>query len=141
MSTQISTSISFVQLNPTIVLVHDKFSNTREDKAFPPIARSTPQFKVYSRKCIIPDTLMPCHEITLEIMHESGLENSSSPSHSSLPIDLVLSDLDLSITLRKGVRSYTIHPISNFVSYHKLSSSFLAFTSHLSSIEILKNVL
>ena len=50
------------------------------------------------------------------------------------------SDLDLPIALRKGVRSCTIHPISNFVSYHRLSSSFSAFTSHLSSIEIPKNV-
>ena len=73
-------------------------------------------------------------------MPELGLDNSSSPSHSSLPIDPVPSDLDLSIALRKVVRSYTIHPISNFVSYHRLSSSFFASTSHLSSIEIPKNV-
>ena len=73
-------------------------------------------------------------------MPELGLDNSSSPSHSSLPIDPVPSDLDLSIALRKVVRSCTIHPISNFVSYHRLSSSFFASTSHLSSIEIPKNV-
>ena len=50
------------------------------------------------------------------------------------------SDLDLPIALRKGVGSCTIHPISNFVSYHRLSLSFSVFTSHLSSIEIPKNV-
>ncbi|RVW83237.1 Retrovirus-related Pol polyprotein from transposon RE1 [Vitis vinifera] len=40
---------------------------------------------------------------TSEIMPESGLDNSSSPSHSSLPIDLVPSDLDLPIALRKEI--------------------------------------
>ena len=140
MSTQISPSIPFVQLNPTIVPIHDGLLNVGGDKALPPTAYSTPQFKVYSKRCIVPDALMPCHEARLEIMPESGLDNSSSTSHSSLPVDPVPSDLDLPIALKKGVRSYTIHPISNFVSYHKLSSSFLAFTSHLSSIEIPKNV-
>ncbi|RVW97657.1 hypothetical protein CK203_028060 [Vitis vinifera] len=113
-STQISPSIPFVQSNPTIVRVHDRLSNAWEDKALPPTTQSTPQFKVWI------------------ILH--------SPSHSLLHVDPVPSDLDLPIALRKGVRSCTIHPISNFVSYHRLSSSFSAFTSHLSSIEIPKNV-
>ena len=138
MSTQISPSILFVQSNPTIVPIYDRLSNAGGDKALPTTAQSTPQFKVYSRRCIVSDTLMPCHEATSEIMPESDLDNSSSPSHSSCPVDLVPSDLDLPIALRKGVRSRTIHPISNFVSYHRLSSSFSVFTSHLSSIEIPK---
>ena len=103
MSTQISPSIPFVQSNPTIVPIHDRLSNAGGDKALPPIAQSTPQFKVYSRRCRVPDTLMPCHEATSEIMPESGLDNSSSPSHSSLPVDLVPSDLDLPIALKKSV--------------------------------------
>ena len=41
-------------------------------------------------------------------------------------------NLDKPITLRKGVRSCTTHPISNFVSYHRLSTSFQAFVTHLS---------
>ena len=140
MSTQISPSILFIQSNPIIVPIYDRLSNAGGDKALPTTAQSTPQFKVYSRRCIVSDTLMPCHEATSEIMPESDLDNSSSPSHSSFPVDLVPSDLDLPIALRKGVRSRTIHPISNFVSYHRLSSSFSVFTSHLSSIEIPKNV-
>ncbi|RVW61131.1 hypothetical protein CK203_020545 [Vitis vinifera] len=102
MSTQISPSIPFIQSNRTIVLIHDRWSNARRDKTLPPTTQSTPQFKVYSRRCIVPDTLMPCHEAKLEIMPKSGLDNSSSFSHSSLPIDLVPSDLDFPITLRKG---------------------------------------
>ena len=140
MSTQISPSIPFIQSNRTIVLIHDRWSNARRDKTLPPTTQSTPQFKVYSRRCIVPDTLMPCHEAKLEIMPKSGLDNSSSFSHSSLPIDLVPSDLDFPITLRKGDRSCTIHPISNFISCHILSSSFFVFTSYFFSIEISKNV-
>lgn len=50
------------------------------------------------------------------------------------------SDLDIPITIRKPVRSCTKYPMSKFVSYSNLSSSFVAFTSQLSSIEIPKNV-
>ncbi|CAJ2666701.1 unnamed protein product [Trifolium pratense] len=41
---------------------------------------------------------------------------------------------------RKPVRSCTKYPLSNFISYSNLSSSFSAFTSKLSSVEIPKNV-
>lgn len=37
------------------------------------------------------------------------------------------------IALRKRTRSYTLHPISKFVPYHRLSFSYQAFTSNLSS--------
>ena len=70
---------------------------------------------------------MPCHETTREIILESGLDNLSSPSHSSLFVDLVPSGVDIWIALRKGVRCCTIHLISNFVSYHRLSSYFFYF--------------
>lgn len=49
-------------------------------------------------------------------------------------------DLDVPIALRKSGRSCTRHPLFNFTSYLNLSSSFAAFTSHLSSVEIPKNV-
>lgn len=40
----------------------------------------------------------------------------------------------------KSVRSCTKHHLSNYVLYSKLSSSFAAFTSQLSAVEIPKNV-
>ena len=40
----------------------------------------------------------------------------------------------------KKVLSLSQHPMSNFVSYKNLSSSMVAFTSQLSSVEIPKNV-
>ena len=44
------------------------------------------------------------------------------------------------IATRKGVRSCTKHPMSNYVSYKNLSPLFFVFTSHLSLVEIPKNV-
>ncbi|CAL9096139.1 unnamed protein product, partial [Musa acuminata var. zebrina] len=48
-------------------------------------------------------------------------------------------DLDVPIALRIGTRPCTIHPISNFVSYHRLSS-FRSFDSNLSKANIPKYI-
>ena len=50
---------------------------------------------------------------------ESMTYTKSNPSHSSLW--LVLGDLNFLIALRKGVRN-TQHPMSNFISFDRLSS-------------------
>lgn len=48
---------------------------------------------------------------------------SSTPSYSNSPTSTPSypytydADFDLSITIRKGVRAYTKHPISNFIPY------------------------
>ena len=44
---------------------------------------------------------------------------------------LFKSDLDIPIVIRKGVRTCTKHPLSNFVSYHRLSPSYKAFITNL----------
>ena len=50
-------------------------------------------------------------------------------------------NLDKPIALQKGVRLCTKNPISNFVSYHRLSSSFQGFVTHLSFEEkVLRNI-
>jgi hypothetical protein len=49
-------------------------------------------------------------------------------------------DLDVPIAFRKGKRSCTLHPISNFVSYDHLSPSYLSFVATLSSIPLHKSV-
>ncbi|KAL0554437.1 hypothetical protein IC582_008358 [Cucumis melo] len=48
--------------------------------------------------------------------------------------------LDIPIALRKGTRSYTKHPICNYVSYDNLSPQFRAFTASLDSTIILNNI-
>ena len=44
------------------------------------------------------------------------------------------------IAWRKGVRSCTQHPIGNFISYDKLSSTFRAFTSSITEIQVPQNI-
>ncbi|MFV0960739.1 reverse transcriptase domain-containing protein, partial [Klebsiella pneumoniae] len=49
-------------------------------------------------------------------------------------------DEELPIALRKGTRSCTQHPISNFISYSKLSKNYKCFISSLSVSVIPRNV-
>ena len=44
------------------------------------------------------------------------------------------------IALRKSVKSYTQHPIYNFISYDILSSKYNAFVTNQSNIEILRSI-
>jgi hypothetical protein len=48
--------------------------------------------------------------------------------------------MNMPIAQRKGVRSCTQHPISNFVSYQHLSPSYRSFVSKLSSVSIPQNL-
>lgn len=70
----------------------------------------------------------PLHELTsklvLEICNNYSLLSSSHD------------DLDLPIAHKKGVKTYTQHPMSNFVSYDSLSPSFHSFSVAVSSIYI-----
>ena len=61
---------------------------------------------------------------------------SGNPKNNPSPI----LDLDVPIAIRKGIRSCTQHPISKFISYSNLSSSFRAFTSSVSSIVIPRSI-
>ena len=74
----------------------------------------------------------------------SPLEKCKPPSKpcssSNINHEESLSDLEVPIAFWKGIKSCTQHPMSNFMSYKNLSSSMVAFTSQLSSVEILKNV-
>ncbi|XP_031268642.1 pentatricopeptide repeat-containing protein At1g62680, mitochondrial-like [Pistacia vera] len=45
-------------------------------------------------------------------------------------------DLHLPIALRKGIRSFTLHPIAKYVAYDKLVDDFLAFTTNLSGVKV-----
>lgn len=50
-----------------------------------------------------------------------------------------MSDLDLPIALRKGTRNSTRYPLTHFISFHALSSSFHAFALSLSVISLPKH--
>ena len=90
---------------------------------------STP-LKVYSRR--MQPALESLHAPTIH--PDKGIENQTI----STPNDI--SNLDLPIILRKEKRQCTQHPLSNFVSFDNLSSSYRAFVSRLSSIKIPKSV-
>ena len=85
---------------------------------------------------------------TVEHCQESNPRNDPSAVQNSgknlSKSDLVSSkscdDLNLPIACRKGIRSCTKHPMSNFMSFDHLSSSFTAFISQLSNVEIPKNI-
>ena len=72
---------------------------------------------------------------------EPRIEHDVSKSLGKNPFDPKIDDLDLPIASRKGVHSCTKYPMSTYVSYDKLSPTFLAFTSQLYLVDIPKNVL
>ena len=51
-----------------------------------------------------------------------------------------MDDLELPITLRKGTRTDTQHPIRNFISYAGLSKPYRAFISRLDNVQIPTNI-
>ena len=53
---------------------------------------------------------------------------------------ILLVSLIFPLLLEKGIRSCTKHPLSNFISYKNISSSYCAFISKVSSVVIPKSV-
>ncbi len=51
-------------------------------------------------------------------------------------LNSTINDFNVSIALKKGVRTYAEHPISNFISYDSLSPSYRAFVLFVSSVSI-----
>jgi hypothetical protein len=67
----------------------------------------------------------------------SGNTTSTSDMNYVIP---VVNDTSLPIAQRKGVRSCTHHPISDFVSYQHISSSYHFFVSKLSFVSVPRNL-
>lgn len=63
-------------------------------------------------------------------MQPTTCQESSSSS------ELPPNDLDKPIAQKKGVRSYTRHPMSNFISYDSMSPTYKAFVLSCSSVSI-----
>ena len=72
----------------------------------------------------------PSNVLINSLPHESTSLEHESCSNSEVD------DSNLPISIRKGVRSCTQHPLSEYVSYKNLSLVFRAFTSQLSCMEI-----
>lgn len=90
---------------------------------------------MYSRRNKTVRTSLDCQnsEPNIELLEDTGTIQLESKFHLN---SLQSSDLnlDLPIAQRKGVRTCTEHPIAKFVPYHRLSPSFKAFATNLSSI-------
>ena len=71
----------------------------------------------------------------------SSTSNIPSPNSNSENLDV-----SISIALRKGTRTYTKitcstnHPISNFMSYHRLSQNHKAYTSRITKLFVPRNI-
>ncbi|CAL5366916.1 unnamed protein product [Camellia sinensis] len=95
--------------------------------------------KTYSRRQKEPASLVPPSQSSspMPVPHPVSTNSSGNDPHliSSPVVDgPITDDLSLPIALRKGVRACTQHPISKFVSYDSLSSTYRAFVSSLSSV-------
>ena len=55
-------------------------------------------------------------------------------------VQVVDTNLDILIAVRKGIRNCTKHPLSNFLSYHSMNNNYKVFTTNLSSNSNPKNV-
>ena len=83
---------------------------------------NTSKLKVYSRKG---------KSTTSSHIQSSNVESCNENTHSS-----VYNDLYWPIALRKGTGKCTQHPISKLTSLHHLSSTYSAFITQMSSVEI-----
>jgi hypothetical protein len=102
--------------------------------------------KIWKGKVFVRKNHKESDESTSQQCHESEPGNDQPPKNrkgKSISVSesrVLYPDIDDLIAVRKPLRTCTKHPLSNFISYSNLSSSFSAFTSKLSSVEIPKNV-
>ena len=73
---------------------------------------------------------------TLPLQSLSQVEGSGNPHL----ISLESTNLDVPIAIRKVVRSCTKQGVSNFVLYTRLSPTYKAYTSKISSVSIFNHV-
>lgn len=81
-----------------------------------------------------------------DLTSHNPLQESTSkpiPNSSNVPFlspSQCSDDLNQPIAHRKGVRFYTQHPLSNFVSYNALSETFCVFSMALSIVVVHRSV-
>ncbi|XP_028067006.1 uncharacterized protein LOC114269855 [Camellia sinensis] len=71
--------------------------------------------------------------------NDSNVHLSSGTETSGNPIPSI-SDLDVPIAIRKGVRNCIKHPIANYLSYQRLTKNHRAFTSRISHFFVSRNI-
>ena len=73
-----------------------------------------------------------------KVQQEEEITETAKPQQSDpiLGPENTVSELDIPVALRKGTRSCTKHPISNFLCYDHLSNPLKALVTHLSATEV-----
>lgn len=108
-----------------------------------PAPKIVPPLRVYSRRPHPnPPPANPIDLSSLDTGPQTTPSDSLPASTSSpAPVEPLTDDANLPIALRKGTRSTrNPYPIYNFLSYHRLSPSYHAFISNLSTVPIPKTV-
>lgn len=93
------------------------------------------ELRVYSRRNNPQRVEEPVHR---QHCQETELNEGIQPQNTVLKPEIA--DLDVPIALRKGIRSCAQYPISNYVTYDRLSPSLRAFVTNLSGVQIPKNI-
>ena len=141
-------SISFLILNSTLFPSHlsktaSHLSQTATSQQLPGRFKGSPYVFKRRQPILDPQQAPPSDSSQgKEFTQFAILENEPKPSvsdctNSSNPN---YDDLDLPIVVRKGVWSCTQHPLTNFLSYHRLSQNHKGFLASLDSIVIPKTV-
>ena len=107
------------------------YSRRKKDQGMknqPPTTHQTSHPSV----CTLEETSIPTPKSLASVIPtpKSLCSNNSSTQNT------FSANLQVPITIRKGTRICTKHPIAKHVSYHRLSPTMRAFTTNLSSIEI-----
>ena len=127
---------------PTTMPEQEKQQLTSESPTEPTDKSCGPpveKLRVYSR-CQKSKTILvaPCQTSNPDSGNTTSTFDSVIPtSDSVIP---VVNNMSLPIAQRKGVRSCTHHPVSNFVSHQHLSSPYRSFVSKLSSLFVPRNL-
>ncbi|KAG6521936.1 hypothetical protein ZIOFF_019070 [Zingiber officinale] len=93
-------------------------------------AQSSPDIITYKRRRHKQEPPMD-RLVESDALAPDPMKQLSSSVEPTAPLNM--NELDLPVVVRKGVRSCTQHPISNHVSYSRLSPSYHAFVSQLSN--------
>lgn len=109
----------------------------------------TKEFLVYSRR---PKNHKVIQSTTAPASHESNSQTFPDVSDSSFnpilpddipniePSSMVEPESDLPIAKRKGIRSCTLHPISKYVCYSRLTPKYKAFLAEIEQVVVPKDI-
>ncbi|KAE8673438.1 Detected protein of unknown function [Hibiscus syriacus] len=122
-----------------IMLWHYRISQPRETQVETDLEPPT-ELCAYSRRMTRPSNVPPASKVC-QPSDSTMVQGTTSLSPISSPNLEPSTEFFEPIALRKGVRSCTTkHPISNFVSYHKLSPDFKAFSTRIMDDELPKSI-